>query len=44
MIVEPGRRGQSSVHEEAQTPLYMLFGITGVVLLVVVVLLLTGRL
>src|SRR5690606_37972061 len=34
MIVEPGRRGQSSVHGEAKTPLNMLFGITGVVLLI----------
>lgn len=30
----PGQRGQSSVHREAQTPLYMLFGITGIVLLI----------
>lgn len=34
MVVEPGARGQSSVHEEARTPLWMLFGITGVVLLI----------
>ena len=29
-----GRRGQSSIHREASTPLYMLFAITGVVLLI----------
>jgi len=34
MIVEPGARGQSSVHEEAKTPLWMLFAVTGVVLLI----------
>ncbi|MEJ2501827.1 MAG: ABC transporter permease, partial [Gemmatimonadota bacterium] len=34
LIVEPGSRGQSSVHEEARTPLYMLLGITGLVLLI----------
>ena len=34
MVVEPGQRGQSSIHEEAQTPLMMLFAITGVVLLI----------
>lgn len=32
--VEPGARGQSSIHEEAKTPLAMLFGVTGVVLLI----------
>lgn len=32
--VKPGARGQSSVHEEAKTPLAMLFGVTGVVLLI----------
>lgn len=32
--VEPGARGQSSIHEEARTPLAMLFGVTGVVLLI----------
>lgn len=32
--VEPGARGQSSIHEEAQTPLAMLFGVTSVVLLI----------
>jgi len=30
----PGPRGQSSVHENAKKPLYMLFGITGIVLLI----------
>ncbi len=34
MTVEPGRRGQSFVHQEAKTPLMMLFGVTGVVLLI----------
>ena len=34
MIVEPGSRGQSSMHAEARTPLLMLFSITGVVLLI----------
>lgn len=34
MVVEAGHRGQSSVHEEARTPLFMLFGITGIVLLI----------
>ena len=32
--LEPGARGQSSVHREAKTPLTMLFGITAVVLLI----------
>ncbi|HKJ03098.1 MAG TPA: ABC transporter permease [Longimicrobiales bacterium] len=32
--LEPGYRGQSSIHREAQTPLNILFGITGVVLLI----------
>ena len=30
----PGQRGQSQVHREAKTPLAMLFGITGIVLLI----------
>ncbi len=30
----PGARGQSSIHGEARTPLLLLFGITGVVLLI----------
>jgi predicted permease len=34
VLVTPGARGQSSMHEEAKTPLAMLFGITGVVLLI----------
>jgi predicted permease len=34
MVLEDGRRGQSGIHEEASTPLLMLFGITGVVLLI----------
>ncbi len=34
MVVEPGARGQSSMHAEARTPLLMLFSITGVVLLI----------
>ena len=34
MTVLPGRRGQSSMHREAQTPLLLLFGVTGVVLLI----------
>ena len=32
--VEPGARGQSSVHGEARTPLLLLLGTTGVVLLI----------
>jgi predicted permease len=34
IVVEPGKMGQSSMHNEARTPLYMLFGITGIVLLI----------
>ena len=34
ILVAPGQRGQSSVHREARTPLYMLFGVTTVVLLI----------
>ena len=34
VIVEPGARGQSSMHREARTPLTMLFAITAVVLLI----------
>ncbi|MCU0650040.1 MAG: ABC transporter permease, partial [Gemmatimonadaceae bacterium] len=34
LIMEPGARGQSQVHGEAKTPLYMLFGVTGTVLLI----------
>ena len=32
--VAPGKQGQSSLHERAQTPLYMLFGVTAIVLLI----------
>ena len=34
IILEPGYRGQSSMHEEARTPLLLLFAITGTVLLI----------
>lgn len=34
MVVEPGARGQSSVHGEAKPPLIMLLATTGVVLLI----------
>jgi predicted permease len=34
ILLEDGRRGQSSVHEEASTPLKLLFGVTGIVLLI----------
>ena len=34
IVLEPGQRGQSSTHEEASTPLMLLFGITGIVLLI----------
>lgn len=34
ILMEPGQRGQSQVHTEAKTPLFMLFGITGIVLLI----------
>jgi predicted permease len=34
LVVTPGARGQSSLHEEAKKPLAMLFGVTGVVLLI----------
>jgi len=34
LVVEPGRRGQSSVHTEAKTPLILLFSITGIVLII----------
>jgi predicted permease len=34
VIVEPGAKGQSSMHREARTPLLMLFAITGTVLLI----------
>lgn len=34
IILTQGQRGQSSVHEEASTPLNLLFAVTGVVLLI----------
>ncbi|MGH7573645.1 MAG: ABC transporter permease [Longimicrobiales bacterium] len=34
VLVEPGRRGQSSVHGEARMPLILLFTTTGIVLLI----------
>ena len=34
VTVEPGLRGQSSMHREARTPLLLLFGVTGIVLLI----------
>ena len=34
LTVEDGRRGQSSVHQEARTPLTLLFALTGLVLLI----------
>lgn len=34
LVLKPGTRGQSSMHAEVQTPLTLLFGITGVVLLI----------
>jgi len=34
LLLEPGQRGQSSVHEEASTPLQILFGVTAIVLLI----------
>lgn len=34
IVVEPGRLGQSSVHEQARTPLLMLFAVTATVLLI----------
>ncbi|MEX2467544.1 MAG: ABC transporter permease [Gemmatimonadota bacterium] len=34
LVLEPGYRGQSSVHAEVQTPLAILFAVTGVVLLI----------
>jgi predicted permease len=34
LTLEPGPRGQSSIHREAKTPLLMLFAITGIVLLI----------
>ena len=34
ILLADGRRGQSDVHEEASTPLYILFAVTGTVLLI----------
>jgi predicted permease len=34
LVVDAGRRGQSSMHDEARTPLILLFAITGIVLLI----------
>ena len=34
VVVKDGRRGQSSMHEEASTPLILLLAVTGVVLLI----------
>jgi len=34
ILLEPGARGQSSIHREAKTPLLMLFAVTGMVLLI----------
>jgi predicted permease len=34
ITIEEGYRGQSSMHQEASTPLYMLLGVTGFVLLI----------
>lgn len=34
VVVTPGWRGQSSMHREARTPLFMLFSVTGIVLLI----------
>jgi predicted permease len=34
LVLDDGRRGQSSFHGEARTPLFLLFSITGIVLLI----------
>jgi len=34
VVLEPGRRGQSSLPDQARTPLLMLFAVTGIVLLI----------
>lgn len=34
LVIEPGMRGQSSMHSEVETPMRLLFGITAVVLLI----------
>lgn len=34
VVLEPGPRGQSTLHGEVRTPLFLLFGVTGIVLLI----------
>jgi predicted permease len=34
LVIEPGARGQSSVHREARTPMLFLMAVTGIVLLI----------
>jgi predicted permease len=34
VVVEDGRRGQSSMHREASTPIFLLFAVTAIVLLI----------
>ena len=34
VVLEPGARGQSQIHTEAKAPIYMLFSVTGIVLLI----------
>lgn len=34
VVLEDGRRGQSSMHREASTPIFLLFAVTGIVLLI----------
>jgi predicted permease len=34
LLLDPGARGQSSMHQEAKTPLLLLFAITGIVLVI----------
>ena len=34
ITLEPGQKGQSSMHQEAKTPLLLLFGVTAIVLLI----------
>ncbi len=34
IVLEPGHRGQSNLHGTARTPLFLLFGVTGIVLLI----------
>jgi predicted permease len=34
LVIEPGARGQSSVHREARTPMLFLLAVTGIVLLI----------